>query len=73
MDEHVVVIGYGTKGAAPSTRLVNNGLDKEAIVVVDPSTTALGEGARRRPGRGRPATRPGARCCGGQVSPVPPR
>ena len=43
MDEHVVVIGYGTKGRSAVDTLVNNGLDKEAIVVVDPSSTALGE------------------------------
>lgn len=43
MDEHVVVIGYGTKGRSAVETLVNNGLDKEAIVVVDPSSTALGE------------------------------
>ena len=43
MDEHVVVIGYGTKGRSAVETLINNGLDKEAIVVVDPSSTALGE------------------------------
>jgi voltage-gated potassium channel len=43
MDEHVVVIGYGTKGRSAVDTLVNNGLDKESIVVVDPSSTALGE------------------------------
>ncbi len=43
MDEHVVVIGYGTKGRSAVDTLINNGLSKEAIVVVDPSSTALGE------------------------------
>jgi voltage-gated potassium channel len=43
MDEHVVVIGYGTKGRSAVDTLVNNGMSKEAIVVVDPSGTALGE------------------------------
>ena len=43
MDEHVVVIGYGTTGRSAVETLINNGLDKDAIVVVDPSTTALGE------------------------------
>ena len=43
MDEHVVVIGYGTKGRSAVDTLVNNGLDKESVVVVDPSSTALGE------------------------------
>jgi voltage-gated potassium channel len=43
MDDHVVVIGYGTKGRSAIQTLINNGLDKESIVVVDPSNTALGE------------------------------
>ncbi len=43
MDGHVVVIGYGTKGRSAVDTLLNNGLDKEQIVVVDPSSTALGE------------------------------
>jgi voltage-gated potassium channel len=43
MDEHVVVIGYGTKGRSAVETLINNGMSREAIVVVDPSSTALGE------------------------------
>jgi voltage-gated potassium channel len=43
MDEHVVVIGYGTKGRSAIETLVNNGTKKESIVVVDPSNSALGE------------------------------
>jgi voltage-gated potassium channel len=43
MDQHVVVIGYGTKGRSAVDTLLNNGLRKEQIVVVDPSGTALGE------------------------------
>ena len=43
MDDHVIVIGYGTKGRSAVDVLVNNGVDKEQIVVVDPSSTALGE------------------------------
>ncbi len=43
MDGHVVVIGYGTKGRSAVDTLVNNGIDKDRIVVVDPSSTALGE------------------------------
>jgi len=43
MDQHVVVIGYGTKGRSAVQTLRNNGVDVEAIVVVDPSSTALGE------------------------------
>jgi voltage-gated potassium channel len=43
MEQHVVVIGYGTKGRSAVDTLVGNGLDKESIVVVDPSSVALGE------------------------------
>jgi voltage-gated potassium channel len=43
MNEHVVVIGYGTKGRSAVDTLVNNGLDKESVVVVDPSSVALGD------------------------------
>jgi voltage-gated potassium channel len=43
MDEHVVVIGYGTKGRSAAETLINNGLSRESIIVVDPSSTALGE------------------------------
>nr|WP_218851912.1 potassium channel family protein [Nocardioides panaciterrulae] len=41
MGEHVVVVGYGTKGRSAVETLVNNGQDRESIVVVDPSSTAL--------------------------------
>jgi voltage-gated potassium channel len=43
MDDHVVVIGYGTKGRSAVATLRNNGVKTEQIVVVDPSSTALGE------------------------------
>lgn len=43
MDDHVIVIGYGTKGRSAVDTLVNNGVDKGRIVVVDPSSAALGE------------------------------
>ncbi len=43
MDDHVVVIGYGTKGRSAVETLKNNGVDPDQIVVVDPSQTALGE------------------------------
>ncbi len=43
MDDHVVVIGYGTKGRSAVETLKNNGVDLARIVVVDPSSTALGE------------------------------
>ncbi|HWJ68086.1 MAG TPA: NAD-binding protein, partial [Nocardioides sp.] len=41
--DHVVVVGYGTKGRSAVDTLVNNGQDREAIVVVDPSALALEE------------------------------
>jgi voltage-gated potassium channel len=37
------VIGYGTKGRAAVDTLVNNGTDRESIVVVDPGPEALQE------------------------------
>ena len=43
MGEHVVVVGYGTKGRAAVDTLVSNGQDRESIVVVDPSSEALQE------------------------------
>ncbi|MGY2703115.1 potassium channel family protein [Nocardioides sp. HB32] len=43
MAAHVVVIGYGTKGRAAVDTLVNNGIDRESIVVVDPGAAALQE------------------------------
>ncbi len=43
MDDHVVVIGYGTKGRSAVETLVNNGVPKESIVIVDPSQGALGD------------------------------
>lgn len=43
MDEHVVVIGYGTKGRSAVDTLVNNGVKKESIIIVDPSQAALGD------------------------------
>ena len=43
MEQHIVVIGYGTKGRSAVDTLVNNGVDKDHIVIVDPSSVALGE------------------------------
>jgi voltage-gated potassium channel len=43
MEDHVVVIGYGTKGRSAVDTLVNNGVSKDKLVIVDPSSTALGE------------------------------
>lgn len=39
--DHVVVIGYGTKGRAAVETLVSNGRERGSIVVVDPDATAL--------------------------------
>jgi voltage-gated potassium channel len=41
MRSHVVVIGYGTKGRSAVETLVNNGQDRESIVVVDNGRVAL--------------------------------
>ncbi|HEY9564086.1 MAG TPA: NAD(P)-binding protein, partial [Nocardioides sp.] len=43
MDNHVVVIGYGTKGRSAADTLIQNGLDPESIVVVDPRPSAREE------------------------------
>lgn len=43
MDKHVVVIGYGTKGRSATDTLVQNGLSRESVVVVDPDPTALAD------------------------------
>ncbi|MEI5674943.1 MULTISPECIES: potassium channel family protein [Nocardioides] len=43
MGHHVVVIGYGTKGRSAVETLVNNGLERESVVIVDPSGVALQE------------------------------
>lgn len=41
MGRHVIVVGYGTKGRSAVDTLVNNGLHREQVVVVDPSQAAL--------------------------------
>jgi len=43
MDDHVVVIGYGTKGRSAVETLLTNGMAKESIIIVDPTNEALGE------------------------------
>ena len=43
MGEHIVIVGYGTKGRSAVETLVNNGQDREAIVVVDKGATALAD------------------------------
>jgi voltage-gated potassium channel len=35
MSDHVVIVGYGTKGRSAAETLVNNGVSREEIVVVD--------------------------------------
>ena len=64
MDDHVVVIGYGTKGRSAVETLDNNGVDRSGS---SSSTRAARRSARRtRTGwPWSPATRPGARCCAG--------
>ena len=46
MDQHVVVVGYGTKGRSAIETLVSNGYQRESIVVVDPSAVAVADGNR---------------------------
>lgn len=46
MDQHVVVIGYGTKGRSAIETLLNNGYRRESIVVVDPEPAAMDEANR---------------------------
>jgi voltage-gated potassium channel len=41
MGHHVVVVGYGTKGRSAVETLVNNGQERESIVIVDPGQAAL--------------------------------
>ena len=43
MKSHVVVIGYGTKGRAAVDTLIDNGLDRDGIIIVDPGAAALQE------------------------------
>lgn len=43
MDQHVVVVGYGTKGRSAIETLRNNGHSKDDIVVVDPNPAAIQE------------------------------
>lgn len=43
MNQHVVIVGYGTKGRSAVETLVNNGQPREAIVVVDPSAAGMAD------------------------------
>ncbi len=40
MTKHVVVVGYGTKGRSATETLINNGISRESLVIVDPSASA---------------------------------
>jgi voltage-gated potassium channel len=44
MEDHVVVVGYGTKGRSAVATLRENGTPPESIVIVDPSPSALEDG-----------------------------
>jgi voltage-gated potassium channel len=41
MSEHVIIIGYGTKGRSAAETLVNNGLSRDDIVIVDAGSTPM--------------------------------
>jgi voltage-gated potassium channel len=43
MDQHVVVVGYGTKGRSAIDTLLSNGHARDDIVVVDPDAVAVQE------------------------------
>jgi len=43
MKDHVVVVGYGTKGRSAVATLVSNGVTKERILVVDPDPAAIAD------------------------------
>lgn len=43
MQDHVVVVGYGTKGRSAVATLLSNDVPKDSLIVVDPSATALSD------------------------------
>jgi voltage-gated potassium channel len=43
MNNHVVIVGYGTKGRSAVETLVNNGTERDSIVVVDKGSQAVSE------------------------------
>jgi voltage-gated potassium channel len=43
MNHHVVIVGYGTKGRSAVDTLVNNGISRESIVVVDKGGAAVSD------------------------------
>ncbi|TXK35741.1 TrkA family potassium uptake protein [Nonomuraea sp. C10] len=45
LQDHTVIVGYGTKGRAAARTLLDNGSPKESIVVVDPDPAVVDEAA----------------------------
>ncbi|MGI8701878.1 MAG: potassium channel family protein [Nocardioidaceae bacterium] len=43
MQDHVVIVGYGTKGRSAVKTLLGNGVERDAIVVVDKGGTAVSD------------------------------
>ncbi|MDP9443699.1 MAG: NAD-binding protein [Actinomycetota bacterium] len=43
MQDHVVVVGYGTKGRSAVATLLSNGVPRENILVVDPKNSAIAD------------------------------
>lgn len=43
MHDHIVIVGYGTKGRSAAQTMLSNGTAKESLVIVDPSAVALDE------------------------------
>ena len=43
MHDHVIVVGYGTKGRSAVATLIDNDIPKESILIVDPNSTAIAE------------------------------
>jgi voltage-gated potassium channel len=43
MSDHVVIVGYGTKGRSAAETMVNNGVSRDAIVVVDKGGAAVSD------------------------------
>ena len=46
VQDHTVVLGFGTKGRAAARSLLDNGVPSRQIVVIDPSPTAIDEANR---------------------------
>ena len=72
MRNHVVVVGYGTKGKSAVETLENNGTNPAQIVIIDGRPSSITDANLRgtRPSRG---TRPGATSCDGRRSSRPAR